>query len=119
MTRLKDLTRFLARGASAQVIRGRRPRGSGRSSATRGVALLVTFLLMLVLSGLALAVGVFSHNSLVGSKAELLDKQAFYIAEAGRQRARQALVASTWLAAAAPGNTYTESFGTGEYRVTV
>lgn len=119
MTFLKHLAWCLARGASARVRRRRGSGGGGRSSATRGVALLVTFLLMLVLSGLALAVGVFSHNSLVGSKAELLDKQAFYIAEAGWQRARQALVASTWLAAAVPGNTYTESFGAGEYRVTV
>lgn len=86
---------------------------------SRGAALLTTFLMMIVLSGLALAVGVVSHNSLVGGRSQLLDKQAFYIAEAGWQRARQALSAGTWSAAASPGNTYTESFGAGEYRVTL
>ena len=75
--------------------------------------------MMVVLAGLALAVGVFSHNSLVGGKSQLLDKQAFYIAEAGGQRVHQALHAGTWTAATSPGNTYTESFGSGEYRVTI
>ena len=77
------------------------------------------FLLMLVLSGLALAVGVLGHNSLVSGGSQLLDKQAFYVAEAGWQRARQQLVAGNWTAASSPGNTYTESFGAGEYRVTI
>jgi len=70
---------------------------------------------MLVLSGLALAVGVFSTNSLVSGKSQLHDAQAFYIAEAGLQRARQQLVAEVWSA----GNSYTESFGAGEYEVTI
>ena len=81
--------------------------------------LFITFLMMLVLAGLALAVGVFSHNSLMGGTSQLKDKQAFYIAEAGWQRARQAIDAGTWSAAASPGNTYTESFGAGEYEVTL
>ena len=85
----------------------------------RGMALFLTFLLMLVLSGLAMAVGVFSYNSMQTGKSTLLDKQAYYVAEAGWQRARQALVAGTWVAAASPGNTYTESFGAGEYQVTI
>ena len=85
----------------------------------RGAALLLSFLVMLVLSGLALATGVFSHNSLMIGRSQLLDKQAFYITEAGWQRARQAFVASTWTAASSPGNTYTESFGAGEYKVTL
>ena len=81
--------------------------------------LFLTFLVMLILSGLALALGVFSNNSVVAGRDRLLDQQAFYIAEAGWQRARQALNADTWLAALSPGNTYTESFGAGEYRVTI
>jgi len=81
----------------------------------RGAALLTTFLLMLVLSGLALAVGIFSNNSLVGGKSQLHDAQAFYIAEAGLQRARQQLVAENWSA----GSSYTESFGAGQYEVSI
>ena len=89
------------------------------TSVARGSVLFLTFLVMLILSGLALAVGVFSNNSVVAGRDRLLDQQAFYIAEAGWQRARQALNASTWSAAASPGNTYTESFGAGEYAVTI
>ena len=85
----------------------------------RGAALFITFLMMLVMTGLALAVGVASHNSVVGGRSQLHDKQAFYIAEAGWQRARQALNADTWFAAVSPGNSYTESFGAGEYVVTI
>lgn len=85
----------------------------------RGAALLLTFLMMLVLSGLATAIGIFSHNSLVTGRSQFLDKQAFYLAEAGHQRGRQAFVAGTWTAADSPGNTYTESFGGGEYKVTI
>ena len=81
--------------------------------------LFMTFLMMLVLAGLGLAVGIAAHNHVVGGHSQLLDRQAFYIAEAGWQRARQAIAAGTWTAAASPGNTYTESFGTGEYLVTV
>lgn len=83
--------------------------------ARKGAALLLTFLMLLVLAGLALAVGTAAHNSMVGARSQLQDKQAFYIAEAGWQRARQALAAGTWMA----GNTYTESFGAGEYEVTI
>lgn len=91
----------------------------GDASDQRGAALLLTFLLMLVLAGLTLAVGIFAQNSLAIGKSQFLDKQAFYIAEAGWQRGRQAFVAGTWTAAASPGNTYTESFGAGEYKVTI
>lgn len=89
------------------------------ASEERGAALFLTFLLMLMLAGLALAVATFSQNSQLTGKSQFLDKQAFYIAEAGWQRARQAVVAGTWSAAASPGNTYTESFGAGEYKVTI
>ena len=85
----------------------------------RGAALFTTFLMMLVMTGLALSVGVASHNSVVGGRNQFQDKQAFYLAEAGWQRARQALLANTWSAATSPGNTYTESFGSGEYSVTI
>lgn len=88
-------------------------------TAERGAALLLTFLMMLVLSGLALAAGVSGHNSLIGGWGHLGDQQAFYISEAGWQRARQALVAGTWTAALAPGNTYSEPFGDGAYQVTI
>jgi len=85
---------------------------------TRGAILLVTFLLMLVLAGLALAVGIFAQNSLATGRSQLMDKQAFYIAEAGWQRARQAITAGTWVGSES-GTAYTESFGTGEYSVTI
>ena len=85
----------------------------------RGAALFMTFLLLMVFAALAAAIGVYAHNSQSMGKAALLDKQAYYIAEAGWQRARQALVAGTWAAAASPGNSYTESFGAGEYAVTI
>jgi len=85
----------------------------------RGAALLLTFLMLLVFAGLALAASVASHNSLLIGKAAVADWQASYVAEAGLQRARQALVAGTWSAAASPGNTYTETFGAGEYSVTI
>ncbi len=81
--------------------------------------LLITMLMMLVLSGLAIAAATFSQNSMSLAKSQLLDKQAFYIAEAGWQRGRQAVSAGTWTAATSPGNVYTETFGVGEYRVTV
>ena len=85
----------------------------------RGAALLLTFLMMLVLMGLALAVGVSAQQSLLTGRTALQDAQAYYVAEAGWQRARQALGAGTWQSAAGAGNTYTETFGSGEYRVTV
>ena len=90
-----------------------------RRTRQRGVALFLTFLLMLVLAGLAVAVATFSQNSLVTGRTSQLDRQAFYIAEAGWQRARQAITAGTWTAASSPGNTYNESFGAGEYLVTI
>jgi len=85
----------------------------------RGAALMLTFLLMLVLSGLALGAGIFSQNSMVSGKSYLQDKQAFYIAEAGLERARQQIEAGNWSGASSPGNEYNESFGAGEYVVTI
>lgn len=85
----------------------------------RGFALLLTLMMVLGTVGLALAVGVYSENSLVGAKSELLDQQAVHIAEAGWQRARQALSDGTWSLATSPGNVQTESFGPGEYKVTL
>ena len=85
----------------------------------RGAVLFITFFMMLILTGLALAAGTFSHNSVAGGKSELLDKQVYYIAEAGLQRGRQALAAGTWAATPSPGTAQTESFGGGEYQVTM
>lgn len=106
---------FAVRSAAIRAVD---QRGSA-SSSERGAALLITFLMALLLSGLALAMGVFAHNSVVSGKSQWLDRRAFYIAEAGWQRARQALNAGTWVAALSPGGVYTEAFGGGEYRVTV
>ncbi len=89
------------------------------TSRSRGAILLATFLLLLVLSGLALAAGMAAQNSLSAGQSQLLDKQALYLAEAGWQRSRQATVAGTWTAAAGAGNTYTETFGPGEYQATL
>ena len=89
-----------------------------RRAAERGAALFVTFLLMLVISALAFGVGILSFNSVQTGKSQLLDKQALYVAEAGWQRARQAMAAGTWTPSSA-GTTYTESFGSGEYAVTL
>ena len=90
----------------------------------RGAALFLTFLMMLVLVGLAIAVGVFSKNSLTTGQSQLLDKQAFYVAEAGWQRARQQLGDAVWNVSSCPSGTpCTESFPTsspiGEYQVTI
>ena len=79
----------------------------------RGAVLIITFLMMLMLTGLALAVGVFSQNSLVTGQSQLFDKQAFFIAEAGLQRARQLL--GTGERAVGCGENV--SFGAGEYNV--
>jgi hypothetical protein len=95
------------------------PRPSITGGAHSGAALLLTFMMMLMLSGLAMAVGVSAHNSLMTGRTALEDRQAYYIAEAGWQRARQALSAGTWQGASGSGNTYTESFGEGEYAVTI
>ncbi len=84
-----------------------------------GAVLLLTFLLMLVLAGLVTAVGLYANHSLATARSQRLDRQALYVAEAGWQRSRQALAASTWTGAVSPGNNYTESFGGGEYVVNV
>jgi hypothetical protein len=83
------------------------------------VLLLLVFVLMLMLAGVAAAAAVSSRNSLTTGRAALADQQAFWIAEAGWQRARQALTAGTWVGAEDPGTTYTESFGAGEYSVII
>ncbi len=61
-----------------------------RPGQERGAVLLLTFLMMLMLSGLAVAVSMLSQNSLVTGKSQQLDKQAFYVAQAGLERGRQA-----------------------------
>jgi hypothetical protein len=71
------------------------------------------FLLLLV--GLAAAAAVFAQNSNLTARAQLLDKQAFYIAEAGVERGRQTLSDGTW----ALGSTTVESFGAGQYSVAI
>ena len=80
----------------------------------RGAALLIALVFLLVLIGLATAAAIFAQNSTLTARAQLLDKQAFYIAEAGVHRGRQALTAATWTS-----GTHTESFGAGEYSVTI
>lgn len=92
----------------------------------RGAALLLTFLMMLVLSGLALAVGINGQNSQLIARDTYTDRLAVYVSEAGWQRARQQIVAGNWTAAAAPGNTYTEDVTAadgatvlGQYQVTL
>jgi len=81
----------------------------------RGAALLLTFLLMLGLSGLALAVGVFAHNSVVSSRVQLEGYQVQGVADAGLARARRELTvggnAVGWSASDV-------SFGAGTYTVT-
>ena len=88
---------------------------SPQPSQERGAALLIALVFMLILVGLATAAAVYSQNSQLTTRAQLLDTQAFYIAEAGVHRARQQLVAGNW----ASGSTNTESFGGGEYSVTI
>ena len=89
----------------------------------RGAVLLITFLMMLMLAGLALAAAVFSQNSLVTGKSQLLDRQAFDVAEAGAQRARQAFtaLALTWTANSTHTETLLSPTGSqlGEYTVTI
>jgi hypothetical protein len=87
------------------------------TSSERGAAFLLTFLAMLVLVGLALAVGVFAHNSVVTSRTQFLDRQAMYLAEAGWQRGRQAFAAD--LAGWGASSSNTESFGAGQYTVAI
>lgn len=85
------------------------------SQRQRGAALVMTFFMLLILAGLALAVGVFSHNSLVSGRSQLTDKQAFYIAEAGLQKARQQLTTG----GQSPGwGESDQTFGAGTYTVT-
>lgn len=92
---------------------------------------MLTFVLMLVLSGFALAVATFAHNSLTIGKSQWQDKQAWYVAEAGWQRARQQIVAGTWTSSTCAASTCTSDGSTcqevfpssgaqaGEYLVTI
>ena len=86
-----------------------------RRSNERGAALLIAVLFLLMLIGLATAAAIHCQTSQLTSRSQLLDKQAFYIAEAGVQRARQALEVGTW----ALSSTNVESFGAGEYSVAI
>lgn len=97
---------------------------SARRDSESGAALLLTFLMMLVLSGLAAGVGLFAHHSLLTAKHALMDQQAFFLAEAGAQRARQQIAAGAWTASSCPSGTpCTESFPSsnaiGQYQVTI
>ena len=89
----------------------------------RGAVLLITFLMMLMLAGLAMAAAVFSQNSLVTGKSQLLDQQAIAVAEAGAQRARQAFTAlvAGWTANSTHTETLLSASGSqlGEYTVTI
>ena len=87
----------------------------------RGAVLLVTFLMMLMLAGLALAAAVFSQNSLATGRSQRLDRQALEVAEAGAQRARQAFAALVWTANSSHTETLLSSTGSqlGEYTVTI
>lgn len=87
----------------------------------RGAVLLVTFLMMVLLAGLALAAAVFSHNSLATGRSQLLDRQALEVAETGAQRARQAFAALVWTANSSQTETLLSSTGSplGEYTVTI
>ena len=90
----------------------------------RGAVLLLTFLMMLVLAGLVAAVGIFAHNSLLTVKTQLLDQQAFAVAEAGLARARQQLAAGAWNAGTCTsGSPCTESFpptsAIGQYQIVI
>lgn len=89
----------------------------------RGAVLLITFFMMLMLAGLALAAAVFSQNSLVTGKSQLLDRQAVEVAEAGAQRARQAFaaLAAGWTANSTHTETLLATTGSplGEYTVTI
>lgn len=89
-----------------------------------GAALLLTFVMMLVLAGLAAGVGIFAHNSLLTAKTQLLDQQALSVAEAGLARARQQLAAGVWNAGTCTsGSPCTESFpasgSIGQYQVVI
>jgi hypothetical protein len=57
----------------------------------RGAALLLTFLLVLALSGTGLAVGVLGHHSVRSGRAQLEGFQVWSIAEAALARARREL----------------------------
>ncbi len=91
----------------------------------RGAVFFLTFLMMLVLVGMATGVAIFSQNSLLTGKTYQADKQAFYVAEAGWQRARQALSVGTWSPGlCTSGSPCTETFpgsGTaiGQYQVSI
>lgn len=78
---------------------------------------MLTFLVVLVLTGLALAVGVFGHNSIMTGRTQWLDRQAMSLAEAGWQRGRQAFAEDVDGWGADTSNT--ETFGPGQYTVAI
>lgn len=88
---------------------------SQRRARQRGAILLLTFLMMLVMAALATAIAVFAQVGMASGRAQLLVAQARYVAEAGWQRAREAIVAGD----ATCSGGCTESLGAGQYQVTV
>lgn len=76
---------------------------------------MLTFLMMLVMAALATAIVVFAQAGMASGRAQLLVAQARYVAEAGWQRAREAIVAGD----ASCSSGCTESLGAGQYEVTV
>lgn len=77
--------------------------------------LFATFLMMLVLIGLAIAVGLLSYSAQTGGKSRLVDQQALYLAEAGLQKARQQLVSGGQAVGWGESDV---AFGAGTYTVT-
>lgn len=77
--------------------------------------LFATFLLMLVLVEMAVAVGLLSYNAQTGGKSRLMDQQALYLAEAGLQKARQRLVSGGQAVGWGESDV---AFGAGTYTVT-
>ena len=61
----------------------------------RGVALIYTFIILIGLSGVALALLTMFSDEIKSTGAGLHNTEAFYIAEAGRAKARWALTTGT------------------------
>ncbi len=86
--------------------------------AKRGVALLAALLLVTLALSMGLAMGLTSYNQNTQAKTILNDRQATYLAEAGWQKARQALTDGVWTASV-KGSQYTGTLGSGNYSVTL
>jgi len=80
----------------------------------KGSVLIFVFVIMVGLSGLALALLTMTGNEIRSSGAGLWNMQAFYIAEAGLAKARWALTVDGQV----PGWSETDDFGEGTYTVT-